>query len=101
MEQYPITLSLEPTIELINNLPAEARKGTELEFVLMQQKDLTNLYVKKQIDIRQRTLEEINTKLSIAENGDDWDEDQNIRSKKKLSKNSSNKSGRKVKTSHS
>ena len=42
MEQYPITLSLEPTIEEINNLPAEVRKGTELEFVLMQQKDLTN-----------------------------------------------------------
>ena len=58
-------------MEELNSLPAEVMKGTELEVVLMQLKDLTTRYVKKQKDIRKKTLEEINTKLSIAEDNDD------------------------------
>jgi hypothetical protein len=40
-EQYVIALSLDPTMEEINNLPSEVDKGTELETVLMQLKVLT------------------------------------------------------------
>ena len=86
MEKYVIALSLEPTMEEINNLPAEVRKGTELETVLMQFKNLTTRYVKKQKDIRKWTIEEINTKLSMAGNSDDLDGAQNLISKTKTFK---------------
>ena len=52
MEQYAIALPVEPTMEELNTLPAEVRKGTKLEIVLIQLKDLTTIYVKKQNDIR-------------------------------------------------
>ena len=66
-EQYAIALSLEPTMEDINNLPSEVNKGTELETVLMQLKVLTLEYCKKKNLIRKTTLDQLTTSLATAE----------------------------------
>ena len=35
-EEYAIALSIEPSMEDINNLPSEHKKGTEVEKILME-----------------------------------------------------------------
>ena len=67
-EQYALALSLELTVEEISYLPSEVQKGTELEVVLMKIKVFTLEHIKNKIKIRKETLNEVNTKLSIAEN---------------------------------
>ena len=46
-EDYAIALSIEPTMEEINNLPSDNKKGIELEMILMELKDLTINFTKK------------------------------------------------------
>ena len=46
--KYAIALSLEPTMDDINNMESNVRKGTELEMVLMELKQLTTRYAKDQ-----------------------------------------------------
>ena len=70
-EQYAIALSLEPTVEEISNLPAEVKRGTELEIVLMKLKVFTLEYLKKKGKIERDTIKEINSRLCKAENEDD------------------------------
>lgn len=60
-------------------LPSEVRKATDLDVVLVQFKELTIRYDKKQKYIRKKTLEEINTKLSIAEHNDDSENARTLR----------------------
>ena len=64
-------LSLEPTVEEISYLPSEVKKRTELEVVLMKLKVFTLEYLTNKNKIRKETLNEINTKLNIAENEGD------------------------------
>ena len=47
-EDYAIALSVEPTMEEINDLPSDNRKGTELEMILMELKDLTITFTKNE-----------------------------------------------------
>ena len=66
-EEYAIALSLEPTMEEINNLPSDNKKGTELEMILMELKDLTINFTKKEEKVRKDALKGINHDLTKAE----------------------------------
>ena len=43
-----IALSFEPTMEEINNLPSDCKKGTDLEMILMELKNLTIRFNKQE-----------------------------------------------------
>ena len=66
-EEYAIALSLEPTMEEINDLPSDNKKGTELEMILMELNDLTINFTKREEKVRKDALKGLNQGLTKYE----------------------------------
>ena len=83
-EDYAIALSVEPTMEEINDLPSDNRKGTELEMILMELKDLTINFTKNETKTRKDAFKGLTKDLTEAEGINDSNNAKILREKIKL-----------------
>ena len=73
-----LALSVEPTFEEINSLESEVSKGTELEIILMELKDITIRYITAQKIARDNRLKKATDELNKAEHLGNFEKSQEL-----------------------
>ena len=73
-----LALSVEPTFEDINSLESEVSKGTELEVILMELKDITIRYLTAQKKASDFRLKKATDELNLAEHQGNFEKSQEL-----------------------